>query len=166
MKEAAAFMPLLAPSSSIKLLFVVLAGLISHRAGCLTCGLAGRLTLAASALLHRVLQGLRIQSLHMLHLLFPPRSFLQMNRVSIAHSFAVCQAVPESYAIALFLRVNTQASGRRKTKRWGSAPSPRLWLRTLSAARSAEFESRSGIHSKSPFQGIRKPRYMLISRGF
>ena len=41
-------------------LSLLLACLVAHCAGRLTCGLAGRLALAASALLHGILQSLRI----------------------------------------------------------------------------------------------------------
>ena len=41
-------------------LFIVLAALVSYRTGSLACRLAGSLALAAAALLHGVLQGLRI----------------------------------------------------------------------------------------------------------
>ena len=54
------------PTSGI--LPVVLAALISYGAGSLACGLAGCLALAASALLHRFVQRLRVQCLNMLHL--------------------------------------------------------------------------------------------------
>ena len=46
--------------SDRRILSVVLAALVSYGAGSLACGLAGRLALAASALLHGVLQSLRI----------------------------------------------------------------------------------------------------------
>ena len=50
------------------LLFLLLTCLVSHRARSLACGLAGCLALAASALLHRVVQRLRVQCLDMFHL--------------------------------------------------------------------------------------------------
>ena len=43
------------------------AGLIANCAAGLACGLAGRLALTASALLHALLKGSGVQSLDMLH---------------------------------------------------------------------------------------------------
>ena len=52
---------------SVRTLPFLFAGLVSDGAAGLACGLAGRLALAASALLHAFLKGSGIQSLNMLH---------------------------------------------------------------------------------------------------
>ena len=81
---------------SMHLLFIILACLISYRAGCLTCRLAGCLALAASALLQGVLQWLRIQCFDVFHILQSPSFFL----------YGQVRARPESvcYCITLFLK--------------------------------------------------------------
>ena len=49
----------------------MLAALVSYRTGCLACGLAGCLALAAAALLYSVLKSLYIYGLDMFHFISP-----------------------------------------------------------------------------------------------